>query len=169
MPPQMLHMILPRKDYEIVEDPGRGGPARHRLQGRHRQDAFVPAYRTMDAFKVMDGTAQREAGMTETLYLMPWSTMFPLGILGHHRYRRGRSCRASGLSARTGRRGGHRHQGRSLRDVRDRRGRSRHQRRPPEILANADRIYDIVDPARRCRSPTAPPDAAPRSVRCGAR
>ena len=40
----------------------------------------MPAYRTMDALKVMDGTAQREAGMTETLYLMPWSTMFPLGI-----------------------------------------------------------------------------------------
>ena len=34
----------------------------------------------MDATKVMDGTAQREAGMTEPLYLMPWSTMFPLGI-----------------------------------------------------------------------------------------
>ena len=39
-----------------------------------------PTYRTMDATKVMDGTAQREAGMTEPLYLMPWSTMFPLGI-----------------------------------------------------------------------------------------
>ena len=28
----------------------------------------------------MNGTAQIEAGMTETLYKMPWSTMFPLGI-----------------------------------------------------------------------------------------
>ena len=30
--------------------------------------------------KVIDGTAQREAGMTNPLYQMPWSTMFPLGI-----------------------------------------------------------------------------------------
>ncbi|MFN8033822.1 MAG: acyl-CoA dehydrogenase family protein [Mycobacterium sp.] len=81
MPPQMLHMILPRKDYEIVEDSWdvvglRGTGSKDVIV----KDAFVPAYRTMDALKVMDGTAQREAGMTETLYLMPWSTMFPLGI-----------------------------------------------------------------------------------------
>lgn len=81
MPPQMLHMILPRKDYEIVEDSWdvvglRGTGSKDVIV----KDAFVPAYRTMDAMKVMDGTAQREAGMTETLYLMPWSTMFPLGI-----------------------------------------------------------------------------------------
>ena len=81
MPPQMLHMILPRKDYEIVEDSWnvvglRGTGSKDVIV----KDAFVPAYRTMDATKVMDGTAQREAGMTEPLYLMPWSTMFPLGI-----------------------------------------------------------------------------------------
>jgi 3-hydroxy-9,10-secoandrosta-1,3,5(10)-triene-9,17-dione monooxygenase len=81
MPPQMLHMILPRSDYEIVEDSWnvvglRGTGSKDVIV----KDAFVPAYRTMDATKVMDGTAQREAGMTETLYLMPWSTMFPLGI-----------------------------------------------------------------------------------------
>lgn len=81
MPPQMLHMILPRSDYEIVEDSWdvvglRGTGSKDVIV----KDAFVPSYRTMDAMKVMDGTAQREAGMTETLYLMPWSTMFPLGI-----------------------------------------------------------------------------------------
>jgi 3-hydroxy-9,10-secoandrosta-1,3,5(10)-triene-9,17-dione monooxygenase len=81
MPPQMLHMILPRKDYEIVEDSWnvvglRGTGSKDVIV----KDAFVPAYRTMDAAKVMDGTAQREADMTEPLYLMPWSTMFPLGI-----------------------------------------------------------------------------------------
>ncbi|VEG54947.1 Pigment production hydroxylase [Mycolicibacterium aurum] len=81
MPPQMLHMILPRKDYEIVEDSWdvvglRGTGSKDVIV----KNAFVPNYRTMDAMKVMDGTAQREAGMTETLYLMPWSTMFPLGI-----------------------------------------------------------------------------------------
>ncbi|PND55459.1 hydroxylase [Mycobacterium sp. ENV421] len=81
MPPQMLHMILPRRDYEIVEDSWnvvglRGTGSKDVIV----KDAFVPSYRTMDATKVMDGTAQREAGMTDTLYLMPWSTMFPLGI-----------------------------------------------------------------------------------------
>ncbi|ORB65836.1 hydroxylase, partial [Mycobacterium scrofulaceum] len=70
MPPQMLHMILPRKDYEIVEDSWnvvglRGTGSKDVIVS----DAFVPAYRTMDATKVMDGTAQREAGMTEPLYL----------------------------------------------------------------------------------------------------
>lgn len=81
MPPQMLHMILPRKDYQIVEDSWdvvglRGTGSKDIII----KDAFVPSYRVMDGMKVMDGTAQREAGMTETLYLMPWSTMFPLGI-----------------------------------------------------------------------------------------
>ena len=81
MPPQMLHMILPRKDYEIVEDSWnvvglRGTGSKDVIV----KDAFVPSYRTMDATEVMDGTAQRKAGMTSTLYLMPWSTMFPLGI-----------------------------------------------------------------------------------------
>src|ERR1700747_420202 len=81
MAPQMLHMILPRKDYEIVEDSWnvvglRGTGSKDIIV----KDAFVPTYRTMNATEVMDGTAQRKAGMTETLYLMPWSTMFPLGI-----------------------------------------------------------------------------------------
>jgi 3-hydroxy-9,10-secoandrosta-1,3,5(10)-triene-9,17-dione monooxygenase len=81
MPPQMLHMILPRKDYQIVEDSwnvvGLRGTGSKDIIVR---DAFVPDYRTMDAAEVMDGTAQRKAGMTKPLYLMPWSTMFPLGI-----------------------------------------------------------------------------------------
>ena len=81
MPPQVLHMILPRKDYEIVADSwdvvGLRGTGSKDVIVR---DAFVPEYRTMDGTKVMDGTAQREAGMTKTLYKMPWSTMFPLGI-----------------------------------------------------------------------------------------
>lgn len=81
MPPQILHMILPRSDYEIVDDSwdvvGLRGTGSKDVIVR---DAFVPAYRTMDGLKVMDGTAQIEAGMTKTLYKMPWSTMFPLGI-----------------------------------------------------------------------------------------
>lgn len=81
MPPQILHMILPRTDYEIVPDSWdvvglRGTGSKDVIV----KDAFVPTYRTMDGMKVMDGRAQIEAGMTKTLYKMPWSTMFPLGI-----------------------------------------------------------------------------------------
>ncbi|MFQ6226827.1 hydroxylase [Nocardia sp. NPDC002869] len=80
-PPTMLHMILPRADYEIVEDSwnvvGLKGTGSKDIVVK---DAFVPSYRVMNGDHVIDGTAQREYGVTETLYKMPWSTMFPLGI-----------------------------------------------------------------------------------------
>ncbi|ATA28737.1 hydroxylase [Mycobacterium lepraemurium] len=62
MPPQMLHMILPRKDYEIVEDSWnvvglRGTSSKDVIV----KDAFVPSYRTMDANKVMYGTGEAAA------------------------------------------------------------------------------------------------------------
>lgn len=147
MPPQMLHMILPRKDYEIVEDSWdvvglRGTGSKDVIV----KDAFVPSYRTMDGMKVMDGTAQREAGMTEPLYLMPWSTMFPLGIssatigiaegalgaaLDYQRQR----VNSSGVAIKD--------DpyvmfaiGEAAADINAAR---------QELLANADRIYDIVD------------------------
>jgi len=124
MPPQMLHMILPRKDYEIVEDSWnvvglRGTGSKDVIV----KDAFVPTYRTMDATEVMDGTAQRKAGMTSTLYLMPWSTDVPAGNhVGGDRHRRRRPRRPPGLSARSRRRL-RRGQGRPVRHVRHRRGR----------------------------------------------
>jgi len=81
MPPQMLHMILPRKDYEIVEDSwnvvGLRGTGSKDIIVR---DAFVPDYRVMKADEVKNGTAQRNSGLTQSLYQMPFSTMFPLGI-----------------------------------------------------------------------------------------
>ena len=50
MPPQMLHMILPRKDYQIVEDSwnvvGLRGTGSKDVIVR---DAFVPDYRAMNA------------------------------------------------------------------------------------------------------------------------
>ncbi|MFE6923471.1 acyl-CoA dehydrogenase family protein [Nocardia sp. NPDC057663] len=81
MPPTMLHMILPRADYQIVEDSWnvvglRGTGSKDIIV----KDAFVPDYRVMNGDHVIDGTAQKEYGVTETLYKMPWSTMFPLGI-----------------------------------------------------------------------------------------
>jgi alkylation response protein AidB-like acyl-CoA dehydrogenase len=147
MPPQMLHMILPRKDYEIVPDSWnvvglRGTGSKDVIV----KDAFVPSHRTMDAMKVMDGTAQREAGMTETLYLMPWSTMFPLGIssavigiaegalAAHLDYQRER-VNSSGVAVKDdpyvmyG-------IGEAAADINAAR---------QELLANTDRIYDMVD------------------------
>ncbi|OLL18716.1 MULTISPECIES: acyl-CoA dehydrogenase family protein [unclassified Rhodococcus (in: high G+C Gram-positive bacteria)] len=81
IPPQALHVIIPRSDYEIVEDSwdvvGLRGTGSKDLVVK---DVFVPDYRVMDGGKVIDGTAVREYGRTEPLYLLPWSTMFPLGI-----------------------------------------------------------------------------------------
>lgn len=34
------------------------------------RDAFVPSYRVMNGDQVIDGTAQKEAGVTESLYKM---------------------------------------------------------------------------------------------------
>lgn len=80
-PPTMLHMILPRSDYTIVEDSwnvvGLKGTGSKDIIVK---DAFVPSYRVMNGDHVIDGTAQKEYGATETLYKMPWSNMFPLGI-----------------------------------------------------------------------------------------
>jgi len=150
MPPRMLHMILPRKDYEIVEDSwnvvGLRGTGSKDIIVR---DAFVPAYRTMDATEVMDGTAQRKAGMTKPLYLMPWSTMFPLGITAavvgiaegalaaHLDYQRDRVA-ATGTAIKDDPYVMYAI-GEAAADINAAR---------QELLANVDRIYDIVDAGR---------------------
>jgi 3-hydroxy-9,10-secoandrosta-1,3,5(10)-triene-9,17-dione monooxygenase len=81
-PSKALHVVLPRSDYTIVEDSwdviG--------LSGTGSKDiivdgAFVPAYRTIDAADVTEGElAAERAGRTETVYKLPFWTMFPLGI-----------------------------------------------------------------------------------------
>jgi alkylation response protein AidB-like acyl-CoA dehydrogenase len=147
MPPKMLHMILPRRDYEIVEDSWnvvglRGTGSKDIIV----KDAFVPEYRTMNATEVMDGTAQRKAGMTETLYLMPWSTMFPLGITSavigiaegalaaHLDYQRDR-VGAAGTAIKDDPYVMYAI-GEAAADINAAR---------QELLANVDRIYDLVD------------------------
>lgn len=102
-PPVSLHLILPRSDYEIVEDSWdvvglRGTGSKDIIV----KDAFVPSYRTIPYSKVVDGSAQREAGLANPGYLLPFSCAFPLGItsavigiaegaLAHHlAYQRGR-------------------------------------------------------------------------------
>ncbi|MTE16410.1 acyl-CoA dehydrogenase family protein [Nocardia aurantiaca] len=82
MPPTVLHVVLPRKDYTIVDDSwdviG--------LQGTGSKDvivdgAFIPAYRTIEAEAVAAGeNAAERAGRTETVYKLPFWAMFPLGI-----------------------------------------------------------------------------------------
>lgn len=80
-PPTMLHVILPRSDYEIVSDSwdvlGLRGTGSKDIIVR---DAHIPAYRVMNGDHVLDGQAQAAAGREETLYRLPWSHVFPLGI-----------------------------------------------------------------------------------------
>lgn len=81
MPPRTMHVLLPRGDYQIDQESWdvvglRGTGSKDLIV----KDAFVPAYRTVDAAKVFDGTAPKEAGRTETLYNFPFSCIFPLGI-----------------------------------------------------------------------------------------
>ncbi|MCU1644985.1 MAG: 3-hydroxy-9,10-secoandrosta,3,5(10)-triene-9, 17-dione monooxygenase [Nocardia sp.] len=82
MPPKSLHVVLPRSDYTIVDDSwdviG--------LSGSGSKDiivdgAFIPAYRTIDADEVAAGAGAAErAGRTDTVYKLPFWSMFPLGI-----------------------------------------------------------------------------------------
>ncbi|MEV5543359.1 hydroxylase [Saccharopolyspora shandongensis] len=81
-PVKTMHVVLPRKDYTIVEDSwdviG--------LCGTGSKDvivdgAFIPSYRTIDADEVAQGElAAERAGRTDTVYRLPFWTMFPLGI-----------------------------------------------------------------------------------------
>lgn len=79
--PFMVHVMLPRPDYTIDADSWNVMG----LEGTGSKDVvvdemFVPAYRTIDAVKVMDGRAAAEAGIDDPLYRMPWSTIFPCAI-----------------------------------------------------------------------------------------
>lgn len=81
MPPQNYHVILPRSDYEIVEDSwdvvGLRGTGSKDIIVR---DAFIPEYRVVPFSKMLDGSQPREAGLTNPLYHVPFTTAFPLGI-----------------------------------------------------------------------------------------
>jgi 3-hydroxy-9,10-secoandrosta-1,3,5(10)-triene-9,17-dione monooxygenase len=81
LPPTMLHVILPRADYEIVDDSwnvmGLSGTGSKDIRV---DDAFVPDYRVMNGDDVLTGQAQLDAGCRDTLYRLPWSHVFPLGI-----------------------------------------------------------------------------------------
>ena len=81
LPPRMLHVIIPRTDYEIVEDSWdvvglRGTGSKDLIV----EDAFIPTERVMEYDHLIDGTQIAKAGLEQTVYRMPWSCMFPLGI-----------------------------------------------------------------------------------------
>jgi alkylation response protein AidB-like acyl-CoA dehydrogenase len=80
-PPVQFHVILPRSDYAIVDDSwdvvGLKGTGSKDVIVK---DAFVPDYRVLPFAKVSDGSAARDAGLTNTLYHLPFSQAFPLGI-----------------------------------------------------------------------------------------
>ena len=115
MPPKMLIMTLPRKDYEIVDDSWNVVG----LKGTGSKDiivrgAFVPGYRVMPS--VMDGTTQLDSGSKQTLYQLPWSMMFPLGLTGAViGMAEGALAALSRLPTRPGERSGDGDQGRSVR------------------------------------------------------
>ncbi|PXW30363.1 UNVERIFIED_CONTAM: alkylation response protein AidB-like acyl-CoA dehydrogenase [Williamsia faeni] len=81
MPPQHLHVLLPRSDYDIDQESWnvvglRGTGSKDLIV----KDAYIPTYRTLSAKKVFDGSAPKEFGRTQSLYNFPFSCIFPLGI-----------------------------------------------------------------------------------------
>ncbi len=80
-PVQNIHALLPRSDYEIVEDSWdvvglRGTGSKDIIV----KDAFIPSYRIVHNSKLVDGSQPKDAGLTNPLYHMPFSCAFPLGI-----------------------------------------------------------------------------------------
>ncbi len=80
-PPAVLHVLVPRSDAPIVPDTwdviGLSGTGSKDVVV---EGAFLPEYRTIDQTDVQLGTAAERFGRTETLYKLPFTSMFPLGI-----------------------------------------------------------------------------------------
>jgi 3-hydroxy-9,10-secoandrosta-1,3,5(10)-triene-9,17-dione monooxygenase len=81
-PMKVLHVVLPRADYAIDEDSwdviGLVGTGSKDVVA---EDAFVPAYRTVDADEVAQGAAAAQrAGRDDALYKVPFWVIYPLGV-----------------------------------------------------------------------------------------
>ncbi|MEV2218450.1 hydroxylase [Nocardia vinacea] len=80
-PPTVLHVVVPRADYKIIEDSwGVVG-----LSGTGSKDvviegAFLPDYHVIVQDEIMQGAAAEKRGLTDTVYKLPFTTMFPLGL-----------------------------------------------------------------------------------------
>ncbi|MFT4014655.1 MAG: hypothetical protein QM682_14930 [Paracoccus sp. (in: a-proteobacteria)] len=83
MPPRAMHLILPRKDYQILADTwdviGLLGTGSKDVVV---QNAFVPAYRAIFHEDVASGAAAKAQGLTDPIYHLPFSSIFPVGITG---------------------------------------------------------------------------------------
>jgi len=80
-PPDVRHFVLPRTDYEIVEDSwnvmGLEGTGSKDVRMR---DAFVPDYRVLDGVQVRDNTYSDRWRPGNPLYAMRFGLMFPFAI-----------------------------------------------------------------------------------------
>lgn len=79
--PDYLHVILPRKDYQIIDDSWdviglRGTGSKDVVV----QGAFIPDYRAVPHIEVAQGIAAARSGRTEPIYKLPFQVVFPLGI-----------------------------------------------------------------------------------------
>lgn len=80
-PVTFLHIVVPRADYEIIDDSWNVMG----LAGTGSKDvvikgAFVPDYRTIDFEVISSPEAAARAGRSEPLYRLPWSAMFPNSV-----------------------------------------------------------------------------------------
>ncbi|MEU6201685.1 hydroxylase [Streptomyces sp. NPDC047061] len=80
-PITVMHVVLPRSDYQIID----GTWDVVGLAGTGSKDvvvdkAFIPEFRTVRQEAVQDGAAAEAIGLTDTLYRLPFASMFPLGI-----------------------------------------------------------------------------------------
>lgn len=80
-PRVMKHVVLPRRDYEIVADSWDVVG----LSGTGSKDivvdgAFIPSYRVLHYDDVAEGEAAGRAGLSDPTYHVPFSCVFPLGI-----------------------------------------------------------------------------------------
>ncbi|MFT4042404.1 MAG: hydroxylase [Gordonia sp. (in: high G+C Gram-positive bacteria)] len=81
MPPDVLHVVIPRKDYTLIDDSWDVVG----LSGTGSKDvvvdkAIVPSYRTVGQTEISDGSAAERYGRTDALYKLSFGVMFPLGI-----------------------------------------------------------------------------------------
>ncbi|MFE3059475.1 hydroxylase [Nocardia sp. NPDC059239] len=81
VPFTMLHVVVPRSDYTIIDDSwdviGLSGTGSKDVVVT---EAFLPAYRTIGQDRIQSGAAAEARGLTEPLYRLPYSSMFPVGI-----------------------------------------------------------------------------------------
>lgn len=81
MPPRVLHVLVPRKDYQIIEDSwdviGLLGTGSRDVVV---QGAFIPTHHTLAYDDVASGKAAE--GLENPIYQLPFSTIFPVGITG---------------------------------------------------------------------------------------